>query len=31
MRLIISIIVITASWIGVLLDYILPKNKRMVR
>jgi len=31
MRLIISIIVITASWIGVLLDYILLKNKRMVR
>ena len=31
MNTIITMIVIIASWIGVLLDYILPKSKRMVR
>ena len=31
MKIIISIMIIIASWIGVLFDYILPKSKRMVR
>ena len=31
MRIIISIMIVIASWIGALLDYILPKSKRMVR
>jgi len=31
MRIIIDITIVIASWIGALLDYILPKSKRMVR
>ena len=31
MNLLIDIMVIIASWIGALLDFILPKSKRMVR
>jgi len=31
MNIIISIMLVITSWIGVLLDHILPKSKRMVR